>query len=556
MTDLEKISRTQKLKEELVDFHKEKGLTYEEHEKKIEELANLKEILLPSPGRLISEFTEEATEVLKTKNKLFYKVDSKEIVEIGEVQSEDTGEKMYTGFLEMKPGRFITLIEEYFVPVIHKWNAGLRENEIKKHSITKDLANTMLSSSILETALPQITRIFTAPIPIMYDGKLTFPKRGFDKRFSSWMPRNAPKITEPEMSLEEAKEIFKEIFKEFCFEEQQDYYNSISALLTPFLKGLFSKFNKRTPVFFYLANRERAGKDYLAGITGLIYEGNSIEESPICSGEKGNNTEELRKKVMSALITGRRRMHFSNNRGYIDNAIFEGIITSETHSDRILGKNDILTFDNELDFSLSGNTGVGFTADLANRCIIIRLMLNMENANEREFSNPDLHGWVLENRERILSALYALVRNWKEQGSPKGSLPFASFPEWSHICGGILESAGYGNPCVLDKSIGDNSGDVETSNMKLLFEICNEMHGEDYIEKKAIISIVQDNDLFSYFDLENNRSDQTKFGNLLNKFTRRTLSDITLRVQDPKVRASRRRYVFSNIVTAQKQLSF
>lgn len=502
---------------------------------------------LPKLGRLVSEFTEEVSEILKETNIIFYKNDSQEIVEIGEIETQIEEEKIdtYTGFKEIKPSRFITMIENYLTPGVYVYDKKEKEFIWYEKSIVSELAKTVLASSILQNKLPKITRIFPIPIPIEYKGELTFPRKGYDERFNSWMPLNAPQIENPEMSLEEAKTIFKELYGEFCFETQQDFYNAIAALLTPYLRGLFSSFNKRTPVFFYLANRERAGKDYLAGITGLIYEGNSIEESPISSGEKSmGGNEELRKKIMSALITGRKRLHFSNNRGYIDNAVFEGIITSEHHSDRLLGRNEIVTLPNEMDFSLSGNTGVGFTADFANRCRMIRLLLDIENANERKFNNPNLHGWVLKNRGRIMSAMYALVRNWIEKGKPNGSIPFASFPEWASICGGIMEAAGYGSPCKLDIKSEELSGDVETTNMKLLFELCFDAYPEQEINKKAIISIVEDNELFPYIDFEK-RSDQTKFGNLLNKFVRRTLSDITLLVDDESKRGSRRQYLFT-----------
>jgi len=33
----------------------------------------------------------------------------------------------------------------------------------------------------------------------------------------------------------------------------------------------------------------------------------------------------------------------------------------------------------------------------------------------------------------------------------EGSVPFASFPQWAKICGGIMESAGYDNPCEQDR---------------------------------------------------------------------------------------------------------
>ena len=34
---------------------------------------------------------------------------------------------------------------------------------------------------------------------------------------------------------------------------------------------------------------------------------------------------------------------------------------------------------------------------------------------------------------------------------PDGTHPFASYPEWARVCGGIMESAGYDSPCLPDK---------------------------------------------------------------------------------------------------------
>jgi len=89
--------------------------------------------------------------------------------------------------------------------------------------------------------------------------------------------------------------------------------------------------------------------------------------------------------------------------------------------------------DNELDFSLSGNSGIGFTPDFANRCRFVRLFLDIEDANSRWFENPDLHKWVLENRELIISAMYALVRNWIEKGKPKRFSCFFLIPPHGQI---------------------------------------------------------------------------------------------------------------------------
>lgn len=503
------------------------------------------QIKIPNVGKLASKFVEEVAHILKDKNVLFFRPEAKDIVEINKIV-EQNQKIEYLGFNVVKPNRMITLIEKYMIPgVVVEVGEGVFK--FKEKSINNSMASIVIESAQLHENLPKIRRIFTAPIPIMYQGKLEFPKRGYDERFCSWLPIDAPDIENTNLSVQQAKEIILDLFKEFCFKDKQDYTNAVAALITPFLRGLFKSFSTRTPVFFYLANRERAGKDYCAGITSILYEGYATEEPPISNSEKGasSNNDELRKKILAALMNGRKRLHFSNNRGYIDNAVFEGIITAEKYSDRVLGRSEILTLDNELDFSLSGNVGVGFTPDLANRSRLIRLFLDIEDANQRHFTNPNLHLYVKNHRGLILSALYALVKNWVDKGAKNGSEPFASFPEWAQVCGGIMEAAGYESPCQPDRETLGLGGDAETQDMKALFELCYEAFPEEWINKNRIKAIVhQEESIFPYLDFEK-KSDQTKFGNLIRKFIGRVLSDVQLIVKDQNVRASRHEYMFS-----------
>jgi len=528
----------------------------EEKKSLFENTISKKDVIIPHLGKLISEFCREVTEILKDKNMLFYRPDSKEIIEIGKIKIHNDSEYRYSGFVTIKPSRFVTILENYCVPVMPCYSSQIRQTYYKEKSISAELANTILCSDILQQALPKIIRLFTLPIPIIYEGELTFPKKGFDERFNSWLPFDAPEISQPDMEIEEAKKIIDNILKEFCFLSSQDKTNAISALLSPFLRGLYKTMNTRTPVFFYIGNRERCGKDYLAGITGIIYEGHALEESPISTGDKNksNNNDELRKKILASMINGRKRLHFANNKGYINNATFEAITTAEKYADRILGRNEILMFENELDFSLSGNTGVGFTPDFANRCRFISLFLDIEDANARKFEKPNLHHWILENRSLIISAFYALVRNWISKGKPSGSLPFTSFHEWATICGGIMEAAGYDNPCMPDKEVLSVGGDSETNEMKQLFELCYQKFPNTWITKKQIKEIIQPTfcedfeapQCFGYLDF-NNKSDQTIFGNKLIKYIGRILSNIRLKVDNTNTKTSRMRFCFENI---------
>jgi len=509
----------------------------------------LPEITQPGMGKLISPFAIQIATIIKDKNILFYRINTRNIVEVGKVKLEKDDQDNYRGFVEVKPNRFITLIEKFVRPGYYVWNDSKKKTEFKEKSIGSDLANTLLCSDILQRSLPQIERIYTIPLPIMYKGELTFPKRGYDERFHSWLSYDAPDISNLNMPLEDAKILLDNLFKEFCFKSKDDKHMAIAALLTPFLRGLFKSFTVRTPIFCYIANRERCGKDYCAGITGIVYEGVALEESPISSSEnaKSNNTEELRKKILSAMIMGRKRLHFSNNKGYINNATIEAVATAEKWSDRLLGKNEILNFDNEIDFSLSGNVGIGFTADFANRCRFINFFLDIEDANSRKFNNPNLHGWLKENRSLILSALFSLVKNWINKGKPEGCEPFASYHEWAETCGGIMESAGYENPCKPEKQSLVIGGDYETIEMKKLFEYCYNKKPEMKLTKSEIKNLIRsepDTDIFSRFDFDV-MSDSVKFGLILTKFGGRILSDIKMEVVDNSVRTARQEIIFT-----------
>ncbi len=95
--------------------------------------------------------------------------------------------------------------------------------------------------------------------------------------------------------------------------------HAIAGLFTPYLRGIYSnseipQFNIRTPLLMYLANRERCGKDYSAGITGIVFEGVPAELTAISTSGKNDN-EELRKKILSLMMQGSKRMHFANNKG-------------------------------------------------------------------------------------------------------------------------------------------------------------------------------------------------------------------------------------------------
>lgn len=510
-----------------------------------EQMGIKKEIEIPGEGRYASAFCDELGDVYKSRNVLFYRGELREIVEIKRIPKVNDEGKKYVenGFVTVSPNRFVTLAEMFIKPFVTFYTK--KGNRTSYRSMTQANASVALESPNFQNKLPVIARIFDIQIPVLHRKKLTFPKKGYDVRFGSWLPFNAPQIQRGVYTLEEAKKIIESIFEEFCFESEQDRIHAIAAFITPFMRGLFPKFSTRTPVFVYMANRERAGKDYCAGCSGILYEGTNIEEPAISNDEKySNNNEEVKKKLMACLLQGKKRFHSANNKGLLNNTAFEGITTSEDWNDRILGKSSNITLSNEMDFSISGNLGIRLTPDLSNRSRTINLHLVDEDANARVFNNPRLHEWVFDNRGMIISALYTLVENWVENGMKPGSLPFTSFPEWARVVGGIMEAAGYDSPCRKESGA-IIALDPDTEEMKLLFESCYAKCPNVWMERKEIVQIVEDDNIMPSLDFKN-RSDQTKFGIKIDKFKHRKLSGILMEITEG-VRSDHRKYIFSKI---------
>lgn len=504
-------------------------------------------VQLPQENKvIITAFIKDVAELLKDTN-TFYRIADNAIVEI-----------INNKLVLITPARLVSLIENVCVPCIQIYNRYTKSEELHKKSASEQTCKILLASPIFHNELRQIEKILTVPIPIFND-KLTFPIPGYNNNLKLYLNEDAPKLTKPNMELDEAKKILCDMLKEFCFKDDEDGVKALMALLTPYLRGLYNDWNTRTPLFVYFGNRERAGKDYLGTLRIIVFEGLAIEDAPVSTGKRDSGgNEELRKKILSTLMEGKQFMHFSNNKGFINNSILEQIITAKVWGDRVLGGNKTATFSNTLELSLSGNIGTTLTGDLSYRSVIINLFLQIEDANKRKFERPNLHHEIENNRGLILSALYSLVKNWYDNGMKKSEVVFASFPEWAGVCGGILENAGFDNP--LTKSDDSNINiDREHSDMKQLFEYVYERMADSWMTKKEIRNMVMNDDdfnlsVFSYFDL-NERSGQIKFAMLLDKYKGRELSGILMSIDETIKTKHKQKLKFSSVDNKVKQIN-
>lgn len=489
-------------------------------------------VRLPSKNYTLEQFSADIAQYFKGDERMFFKPDEDNIVEIKKYEDKLLKREII-GFRVVDSKRLVNIIEKrvntYNIEYIKKREVRVRqtanEQTIKLLSANEDFIGALYS----------IKRFLSYPIPFIdSSGELIVPRHQpgkgyYDDRFQAYFTSDCPELRL--MSNTDAKFILRDILSEFCFKEERDMVLAIAYIITPMCRGLYRKPTARSPIFVISANRERAGKDYLAGVRGILYEGQAIDDTPIVTGEKNeSNNEELRKKLTAALKTGRRLFHSSNNRGYLNNATLEQFSTSEVWRDRELGRNVQLELSNEVDISLSANVGLTYTADLHHRSRPINLFYSEENPNERAYKRTDLHGYVLNNRALILSAIYTLISGWVTAGKPPSQRLFTSFPEWARVVGGIMQYHSMGDPCVTieDTNIG---GDKETQSMK---ELCGFMGlyqlndieqplGYTISKLRGVVSEAQsreDLEGFAFWDLSE-RPDQVKFGNLIRRFVGR-----------------------------------
>lgn len=497
-------------------------------------------IILPALGRAHGAFGEELGNMIAPKLDLFRF--STNVVAITTVEKA-TKKGAIPGFMlsTIRAAELVTAIERTVeTGVLREDDAGDEVFIVK--SMSEQDARITLANGQFSSCLPRIRRLLDVPVPHLDDdGKLVYPKPGYDERFETWLDPHAPTLRN--MSHSEAiKWLLGELFAMpeqggFWWHDEQARIHALARFITPFCRGLMNW--KRTPLWIYDGNREGSGKDTCADVTHNAYTGRSVVCAPI--GKDGD--EEMRKRITSALMAYSRFFHLANMKGHVRYAALEAATdNSGVWEDRRLGVSETIILPNETEFSFSANNA-SWEPDIERRCRRIRLRFTPDDMNGHRYRHLDILEWVRQHRAELLSAVAALVAEWVRQGCPPGPSPFTSFPEWGRVVGGILHANGLPDPCRPHED-SHTSGDQATKAMRDFFVLAHEHFGDCEVLKKDFQEFVQQNEsvheLFDWIDFAARRG-QTSFGKLVSKFDRRELSGITLRInQTSKNRADYR----------------
>ena len=488
------------------------------------------QIVLPALGRAHGEFGRELGSQIAPSLDLFKF--SNQVVEIVTVPAADNAGAIPGHMIStIKAAELVTAVERTVETGVLKEDDAGDEVFVPK-SMSEQDARITLVSGFFSSYLPLITRVLDVPVPhLTDDGKIVYPKPGYDERFGTWLNPHSPQIRSMGHS-EALRWLLIDLFGMpehggFWWQDEQARIHALARFITPFCRGLMGW--KRTPLWIFDGNREGCGKDTCADLTHIAYTGRSI----ICAPLSKDCDDEMRKRITSALMSGSRFFHLANMKGHVRYASLEAATdNSGVWEDRRLGASETLTLPNETEFSFSANNAT-WEPDIERRCRRIRLRFTPDDINGHRYRHHDIKGWVRQHRAELLSAIATLVHEWVRQGCPAGPTPFTSFPEWGRVVGGILQCAGLPDPCLPHEE-NQSSGDQATKAMRDFFVLAFEHFGDREVLKKEFQAFIQENEdvheLFDWLDFAARRG-LISFGRTLTKFDKRELGGITFRLK-------------------------
>lgn len=284
---------------------------------------------------------------------------------------------------------------------------------------------------------------------------------GYDPRTGLYLhwPADALSIAEfpSQADAQAAAAELLDVVADFPFQHDMHRAAWLAALLTPLARPAFSG---PAPLFLVDANIRAAGKGLLLEVISRIVTGNPFPVISYPAGSK-DGEEELRKKITTLLMYGDRIALFDNLTGGFGDGTLDRCLTSTEWQDRQLGANRQFRGPVDTTFYATGNN-VSIRADTARRVCHIRLESPEERPEERsDLRRPNLVGWVIDQRARLLAAALTILRAFHQAGRPDHQLkPWGSFESWSRLVRNAVVWCGLPDPGETRQAVQEQADDT------------------------------------------------------------------------------------------------
>ena len=473
------------------------------------------QILLPGKGCQVSDFARQACDCMRRPKSFF-----RHMGNVVSLSTRNCNNGLAPEYHFVSPSGFVVDSEEfiewgrYVKNPSHKKDNKQDEYIFEQQSLCERDARRLLSSQMIKS-LPEIKGILNIQMPFVDRTELYFTNPGYCERTGYWTQNT---FNFSQMPIEEASNIIFNLYRGFCFlEPEVDMAISIAYLLTPALR-LFLH-DQRAPIFLADGNRPGVGKDYWLRVVPLLYTGVTPSDQSPCATD-----EEWKKSIYANCLRGAEFFIVSNLKGYLSSKALEAASTGPKIDGRILGTSTAKTVVNTAIYGFSGN-GVNFSEDLERRYLHMRLECYESDINQRSFEF-DLHDYIRQNRDLVLSAIFSCIVHWFENGMAHGKGRMTSFEQWAGKVTGIMKLCNLGNPfqkrTIITASM-QIGGDKRKQQTEELVKLWAEKYGDQEINAESLRELTIENGLFLDMKLHEHGG-RSSFGRMINSHSQRIFS--------------------------------
>jgi len=313
-----------------------------------------------------------------------------------------------------------------------------RDGSVVSANLLKATAEHILQCQPGQFPLPPVAGITSTPV-MLSDGSIyNTPGYCETTRLYHYPEVTLPAIEErpTKRDIDRAGELLQEVYCDIPFTHASDKAHALALLILPVLRSLI---DGDTPGHFITKPVQGTGATLLANAAIFLKTG----RDKVYPQNAPSENAEWQKTILADLLTGVDFCFYDDCRS-LRSPILATVLTSNgSYKGRKLGGNVMLLVPNRAVWMFVGNNPQ-ISKDLRRRLIDIRIDAEMADPTERaEFKHPDILPWLKEPgvRAAVIAAIFTLARAWIQKGRPK-SKSMASFQNWAHVIGGILDVAG------------------------------------------------------------------------------------------------------------------
>lgn len=443
-------------------------------------------ILLPGEGRRITDFAREAAQACRLNG--VYRRDSQPCI-----INRETG-----GIEPLSAAKFCTELEEVAITSVAKVIRSDGEEIIVKRpkTMTKSVAEVALAADTFIYNLRRLERVNMVRQPIIRkDGSMGYLPTGYDEESGIYTMPNDVEITEREalMALDEtqrkqallgAAAVIKSAVREFPFVSPLDLSIQVASMVS-FYGAMLLPANAIRLNFEFKANKHRSGKTLLVKMAVVPVQGKAI----VMTFPRDEN--KLQDLLASVSKMAKSYLILDDVKGFLSSEALNAFLTAAWWGGRNFHAQTMFEAKRQAIVYLSGHE-LTLSPDLAGRFLECRLHVETADSTEARVKRPidDEYLSSKDKRSDLLSALHTIIVLWDLAGRPKGKTLRPGFEEWCRIYGGIVEFAGFGDPCA--KRADDEGSDPEYDDMlALVKDLVDKFEKDDKLREFTFADLVE-----------------------------------------------------------------